>query len=207
MKKKILFLVILCMTVVTSSAQFFIEGNLGGSYAEVKGKNEGILSSQGSSYSISIAPKVGYWLNDRMAIGLAASYGRSTSKSENVQQGNSQYGFSTFGRYQLYRKEKFSLQAEGSLGYNKYRAQSNPSSGSSASSNVVGINVYPLIVYDLTDRFGMIATSDLMSLGFNYQALKYTSSESTSKSSDYRFGLSTDAMIFNSLRVGFIYKF
>jgi hypothetical protein len=116
-----------------------------------------------------------------MAIGLAASYGRQTIKADNVQEesltkgGYFHYGLSIFGRYQLYRKEKLSLLTECSIGFDEARSWGD--SGNPISSNMVGINVYPLIGYDLTDRLGMIASCDLISLGLNYQTSKSNTSE------------------------------
>ena len=74
MRKTIISCVILITAVVTGRAQFFIEGELSVRYYEYKDTYSGVSKKSNSHLTIYISPKVGYWLNDRMSVGVNATY-------------------------------------------------------------------------------------------------------------------------------------
>jgi hypothetical protein len=198
------------MTAAASNAQFFIEGNLGVNYSSGKNESGDILTAKSSGFGITVSPKVGYWLNDRMAVGIGISYGTQNAKNGEGQEeqltkiANPQFELSVFGRYQLFRKEKFAILAECSMGMRKIgnKIQSN-STTTSTTTNAIFISAYPILEYDLTERLGIIAICDFFGLGYSYSMQKYGGSEN----SGHFFNLITGTSLFNPLRAGFIYKF
>jgi len=219
MRKKYIVFVMLFASVSICRAQFFIEGNFGVSYNVHKG-TVGENNESSSSLNFGVAPKVGYWLNDRLAAGVYMSYNRSNqtlrymTNPEQEKQWQksffSQFGFSVFSRYQLFCIKKFSVLAESSLGINRSVAKAKQTSiavYNSSSFTSMDINVYPVISYDLTDRFSILTACEFARLSFNTGSSK--NELNGNKNSGSTFGFGAGSNILNSLadvRVGFTYK-
>ena len=220
MKKKLIVLTILLITTSVSHAQLFIEGNLRVGYNTNKG-TVGENDESNSSLTFGVAPKVGYWLNDRMAIGVSISYNRNNQTHRYMSDPDqekqwqkafsSQFGFSVFSRYQLFSINKLNVLAESSLGITKGITKAKQTSiavFSSGSYNSMEINVYPVVSYDLTDRVSILTSCDFARFGFSTGASKNKTTGIKSSGSNFGFGAGSN--ILNSLadvRVGFIYKF
>ena len=219
MTKKFIVLTILLITTSVSHAQLFIEGNLGVNYNTSKGTG-GENESSYSSLNFGVAPKVGYWLNDRLAVGVSIFYNRNNGTHRSMIDPDQekqwqktfsyQLGFSVFSRYQLFSIKKLNILAESSLGITKSKDKAKQSSiavFSSGSYNSMEISVYPVVSYDLTDRFSILTICDFARFGFTTGAGK---NETTGiKNSGSNFGFGAGSNILNSLadvRVGFIYK-
>ena len=220
MKKFCIVFIMLITTIVVGNAQFFIEGGFRVSYSDSKNTGSDIIYDL-SSFSFSASPKIGYWLNDRMAVGANIFYSE-TIINNNTSNLNDpaqvikskkilpQYGFSIFGRYELYRIRRFAVLTEGdmsiSIGNTKEKLESITRKTESTSS--ISLGVVPLISYDLTDKFSLITTCNFMRLHFHSDTSKneVTGSKVTS---DF-FDFDTHSNIFNSLSdisISFSYKF
>ena len=219
MKRIFSVFIILVSTSVVGHAQFFIEGNLGVSSNFNKGTT-GDNEESRSALIFGASPKVGYWLNDRMAVGVSVSYNRynQTDRYMNLEQEKqwhklfqSQYGFSVFGRYQLFCIKKLNVLAESSLGITRSVVKAKQTSIAvygSSSSTLLDISVYPVISYDLTDNFSILTICDFARLGFNTGVSKHESTGIKNTGSNFSFNANSN--ILNSLanaRVGFTYKF
>jgi len=220
MKKKYIVLTILLITTSVSHAQLFIEGNLGVNYNTNKG-TVGVNDERNSSFTFGVAPKVGYRLNDRLALGVSMSYNRNNlthryminpdQEKQWQKSFSSQFGFSVFSRYQLFSIKKLNVLAESSLGITKGISKAKQTTiavFSSGSYNSMNINVYPVVSYDLTGRVSILAICDFARFGFSTGSSK---NEMTGiKNSGSTFGFGAGSNILNSLAdvsVGFIYKF
>ena len=221
MKKVFIVCIALFTAVVAGHAQFFIEGNVGVSSSEDKITVGKITHNRSSDLFFSVSPKAGYWLNERIAVGIGLSYIGQAADNQIISQNNpeqetgvkgthSLFGFSVFGRYQLYRMQKFSVLVECAVdmsgGGNKNTSES--VTKKTQSETLFGINVFPLLSYDLTDRFSLITTCDFLSLGFNSHTVK--SEESDLKMTANNWGLNAQSSVFDNLSdisIGFIYKF
>ena len=219
MRKIVIICSILITTAIASQAQFFTEGEFGVRYYELKETNSGVLNN--SNLTFRISPKVGYWFNDRIAVGLNVSYNPIISKrtiymidpdSEMKAKGRShQLGFAVIGRYQVFQKEKFSILAECWIGTNRSRSEEKIGSTTKKdeiSNTDYDIFVYPVLLYNLTDRLSILATCDFINLGYIYSIQKNNSTDSKFISKD--FGFNAHSTIFSSLpglRAGFSYKF
>jgi hypothetical protein len=214
MKKTFIVLTILLTAATAANAQFFIEGELGMSYYENDGKEENITTINSSSLDFTVSPKVGYWLNERISVGVSASYIRSSSKTnaDIPNQGitvseywSSSLGFSVFGRYQLYRKEKLSLLAECEAGHRTINSK-NKTNEMNAKSTVKNIYVFPVILYDLTERISIKASCNFMRLGFSSSNTKQEiNKQYASKSFGFHVGSETNSL--PGIGVSFMYKF
>jgi hypothetical protein len=221
MKKAVITFIILVATVTAGNAQFFVEGGLGVSFSEGEYTQEGSMTNRTSGSTFNISPKVGYWVNDRMAVGASVFYYGSTQKTaisgpdnpdpeRKTELRQPRLGFSVFGRYQLLQISKFSVLAECSMGMhgNKTKQKSESITKETSSDTYLNMNMFPLISYDLTDRISLITTCDFMSLRFTSYTFK--NKEIDRKTTSHGFSFGTNSSIFNSLsdiRIGFMYKF
>ena len=115
-----------------------------------------------------------------------------------------------FSRYELMRKEKFSFFVDTSIGY--VRGDVKEKSGSVTkkvqTKKTVGGTVRPFIAYDLSDKFSILMSSDLLSLDASFFTVKYE--ETGEKVKTHYFGISAKSDIFTEvgyLNIGLIYKF
>ncbi len=140
-------------------------------------------SDRNSVYGI--APEVGYFLSDKMAVGLNIGYNYSRTKPENGDAfGTSFFGVNPYVRYYAFKMEKLSLYVQGGI----FFATINPHDASST--NAYGIGIKPGIAYQLSNRFAINATFG--NLGYaNYDG-------------DNEYGLTLNG---NSLGFGLTYSF
>jgi len=204
-------------TIVAANAQFFVEGIVGVSHY----KHGYVGSSPFSTFSISISPKTGYWLNDKIAVGTEVSFSNSVSKNNTFDPDSQEptireirrpgFEFSVFGRYKMWGTEKLSFIVDGSImvGIGSYKEKIGSSLMKTyASSSLIGINVQPAITYDLTDKFSIVARSDFLNLGFVSETTK--AKETDAKETFNRFDFLIRSNIFSSLgsiKIGFMYNF
>ena len=140
-----------------------------------------------------------------MAVGASVSYSIFTEKYNKDQNGQEienlemlipQYGFSVFGRYQLFRMEKFAMLAECAMNIGSgSRKETSGLTTEKQSVSSLGINVFPVITYDLTERINLITTCDFLRLGFN----SYTFKDKDRKITSNEFGFSTQSTVFSYL--------
>jgi len=83
MRRLIVALFALFMTVLTVNAQVFIGGGLGLNFGDGKSSLSSSESTN-SSLGFSISPQVGYYLNNDLSIGLSGSLSNRWSKNNPV---------------------------------------------------------------------------------------------------------------------------
>ena len=129
MKTSKLLIAIALLSFVTSNAQitkgnWLMGGNGNFSFSKTKGKdnnNELIINnnSDGETIGIILEPNIGYFIKDKLAIGLKVGFENNFSTQFSFQLNQTQFSFSPFIRYYLLDVDKsFNLFIEPS--YNKY---------------------------------------------------------------------------------------
>jgi|GEM_PF-2038064 len=207
MKKTIIVFIIIVLTSIAVNAQFFIEGSIGLQY--INGNNSDGVKSP-SSFSINISPQAGYWLNENIAIGTNATIGISNSierpNEPNIEKRTYQnWNFSIFGHYKLWGKEKLSLLIETPVGIGGGTIKENTKK--IISESVIFIKAFPLVSYDLTEEFSIIAKCDFLSFGFTSNNVK---NDVGYKITNNKFDFNLQSTFFSSLsniKIGFIYNF
>ena len=217
----------LVATITAGNAQFFVEGSVGVDCSENGIDNSNLYET--SSFSISISPQVGYWLNDKVAIGTRVTLSKYDSKYKLTNPSNPEYNrnsdtktsrwqFSAFSRYKLWGTGKISLLLDGSIYYEGSREITNYEGETSVTKNSTsgsrfGCYVFPAVSYDLNKKFSIIAKCNFFSLNFysENKKLKNTSDGYTTnnKSRDYHFnsGTSSNILSLGNINIGFIYNF
>ncbi len=236
MKKLFLTLAVIFAGSSIANAQLFIGGQLSvGSLSSDKATeivttpSETITTDYNPSHTFSfgIAPKVGYMLNDKMAIGAFVGFDMVTMKDpyDNYRvfdaEGTHKYtnfGGGVFFRYYLINGEKFSLYGEAQAGI-KLGTENDTYVYTDASKTVtvdkkgpktttLGIGIVPGISYKLNDHFALDANIDILSLGFEHSKQTYKDEDGSDKyeysSSDNNLGLRVNN---GGISVGFHYNF
>ena len=203
-------------TNVAGNAHYFVEGSIGVSYNSDRYSVDGTTTKLPTYLSFNISPKVGYWLNDKIAVGTEASFfNRITKRIEydaNKPEQEIEYKelspgwqFSVFGRYKLWGTEKLSLLVESPIGIGGgiTKEKTALSTKKLFSSSNFRISVFPAISYDLTDKFSFIATCSFFSLNYQYNKSKDETDGKKYTSSRLDFSVQPT----QSLQLGIIYNF
>lgn len=173
-----------------ASAQVYVGGSIGGSYAKAE-------STNAKSWAIDISPEVGYVFNENWAVGARITYGRS------VQEINSQYldkkttdvSLFTINPYAVYAPIKFhnfAVCAEMGASYTPKLSGANYS--------LYSLYVTPLLTYSVNDHI-------ILKTGLDFAKL----SVSGDTNGTFRFGVSAGGdkalNIADDFSIGFVYKF
>lgn len=204
MKKLFLTVALAAATLIGANAQLFVGGNLGLNFSTEDG--DGTIVETEKSFGFNIAPKVGYSLNEKFSVGGIVSFGYNKNTDELVMGGDAEtsitsWGVMPFARYNFLTFGKVNFGAEAQLGFG---GQSIKDAYSTLN---IGLNVKPVVAWNISDNFALETYLNFASLGFNYAS---TNPEVGDKTSATSFGLGFDsANIFTTgtLTIGAVYKF
>jgi len=220
-KKRIInILVILTVHFVSVNAQFFVEGSVGAQYWGGSSSLDGNIKDNPSSYSLNVSPLMGYRLNENVSLGVRTTFLRNTRRfiypdpdtGDEVLWERKSPGWSlaAFDRYKLWGAKKFSLLVESSIYMSEYNQVEKR--GSATTQNLthsaIGINAFPLISCDLSERFSITFSTDFLRL--DLYTLTENNKDTGKKTKNAHFEFNGQSTILNSLseiRIGIIYHF
>ena len=220
MKKIGLVFMMMVASIVAGKAQFFTEWNL---YVASSGGKEtiyGVTKDAPSSFGVSFSTTAGYRLNDKFSVGPSIFLQKVKETRFSSDPGGellefdvieSRWGCSVFGRYEWMRKEKFSVLIDASIGLSGGNRKEKTGSleEKTHTMSIVGINAVPLLSYDLSEKFSLLARLNFFRLGLtfrNEKSLKYD--DTVSKTYDFEYGLQSNLTYsLSTLSIGFMYKF
>lgn len=187
---QLLFIAFLMTFSFAASAQVYVGGSIGGSYAKAE-------STNAKSWTIDISPEVGYIFNENWAAGARITYGKS------VKEVNSQYldnkttnvSLFTINPYAVYAPIKFhnfAVCAEMGASYTPKLSGANYS--------LYSLYVTPLLTYSVNDHIILITGLDFAKL-----------SVSGDTNGTFKFGVSAGAddvlSVSDNFSIGFVYRF
>ena len=173
-----------------ASAQIYVGGSIGGSYAKAE-------STNAKSWTIDISPEVGYIFNENWAAGARITYGKS------VKEVNSQYldnkttnvSLFTINPYAVYAPIKFhnfAVCAEMGASYTPKLSGANYS--------MYSAYITPLLTYSVNDHI-------ILKTGLDFAKL----SVSGDTNGTFKFGVSAGGEnalnLADDFSIGFVYKF
>lgn len=193
--KKILLVVGLVFAGMVANAQFYAGGSLGfGMQSEKNDDGDKI----GTETVFSIAPEVGYSMNDRLDLGLSLDFGMWQYKPEGGDKTKSNsFRVAPYVRYSFVEFGRFKVMGKGEL-YCAFGEDVNE-----VKTTNFGIGITPVLGYNLSDNFILLANLNFFRLGFDYNKIK-DGHETMS------FGLGVDtnnALNTNNFQIGFAYIF
>jgi len=220
------FLIILAITVIAIQvkAQWFIGGDIGVNVSNIKENreySEGGININNTEAGFSIAPRFGYYFNNKFALGLSVSVGANFKINESYsntkyQEYSVRWGAFPFVRYSVFTYKKFSIILQGSSGvggsHGFWKVENlNTERGLNALAIRV-INISPILGFNLTDHFQLVAGLNFLSLGYNIDIIKGTYYQENIKVNslrhDFNFGFKSSSILsLSQLQFGVIYKF
>ena len=199
--KQILIFIVAAFITTNANAQWFLGGNVGLSVNDItenrdRENNDEHRTLKTSGFSFAIAPKSGYYFNEKFALGLSLNFQVGTSlridswsipvdglrlEDESKSQRRSMhYGIYPFVRYSILTYKKLSIIMEGTVGvaYKQGKdvlTMKSSDAKSEIRSSTIGItvlNVTPIIGFNLSKHFQLEARLNLFSLGYSIDITK-----------------------------------
>jgi len=211
-RKSIVIVVVLMLITATGHAQFFVEG--GGSIGYSESNTFDVLGSK--IFTFKVSQKIGYLFNDNIAAGAMITYTYRSYKDIEFNQDDPnldkegiyrepEWRISVFGRYKLLSKEKFSVLVESSIGFGRSTLiLKDFFYDEIGHENIKFFDVVPSVSYELSEKFSIFATCDILKLGFTYTSGTNVYNEGK-KATACAFGFRTESPTF--FRMSFLYKF
>jgi outer membrane protein len=195
---------ILALAVVAISAQAFSQMFVGGSFGVSFDKHKDETYDISKSTEFSLAPKVGYYLDDKLAFGahLAFETGSTTYFNGDADDSKSSSNLITlapFVRYHFMELGNLSIFAEPtlSLGFGGEKTEVGGNTTRDADVSRFGLYVVPAMAYKVNDKIDIEAFFGY----FGY--MSRTEKEGDNKDTYNSFGLN----LTSGLSLGFTYKF
>ena len=173
-----------------ASAQIYVGGSIGGSYAKAE-------STNAKSWTIDISPEVGYIFNENWAAGVYISYGKSVQEinSEYLDNKTTNVSLFTINPYAVYAPIKFhnfAVCAEMGASYTPKLSGANYS--------MYSAYITPLLTYSVNDHI-------ILKTGLDFAKL----SVSGDTNGTFKFGVSAGGEkalnIADDFSIGFVYRF
>jgi len=189
--KKLLVIISLVFVGMAVNAQLYMGGSFDLRFSETKTDNG---DKQTTSSTIGLFPEIGYYLNDRFDIGLDIGISSSVFNdhiSDNKTTTTS-WLFSPFVRYSVIQAGNFEVIGKGSAIVD-----------GSKSYTSFGVQVVPVLAYNLNDHIALQANLNFLSVGTSYNKVK--DGNATTR---FNLGFNANNLAnIGNLTVGFIYKF
>jgi len=221
--KKILITLTITLIAINVNAQWFMGGGTGLNIKDTKTTTDKIIETYETTIGFSVAPKGGYYFNEKLALGLSFAVGANFVNAEpsrtsiiKDQSTSVRWRINPFIRYSIFTYKKFSIILEGSVGvgeeYVKYARMYNDGSNIEGKQLSIGIgvlNVAPILGYKLSDHFQLEAGLYFLNLGYNIDII---TDKLTSKpgiiNHDFNIGFNSSSILsVSGLTIGAIYKF
>lgn len=233
--KKVLITLAMVFIVITSNAQWFLGGDVGLHINEDKTKTANEQTFKSSVIGFTIAPKSGYYFNEKFALGLSFSVGVNFINASDVvyymPDGSYEYQghykeisipwrINPFVRFSVFTHKRFSVILEGSIGvggkqFKGIRTYSESGYKQENKYSTIGIgvlNITPILGFTLSDHFQLEAGLNFLNLGYNID-IKDTKiggegSKTRTVKHDFNIGFNTSSiLVMSQLTIGVIYKF
>jgi len=214
--KKITITLALVFSTMMLQAQVFIGTQLGfNSTTETLKPNVGDEQKKGST-AFSVGAMAGYQLNEKFAVGARLNFMLQNETlfkfigDDNLVTKGTVFAAEAFCQYTFVRFGKFSVYADAGIGFGTGSAKM--SFGSSSEDllkmNVFGINIAPVLAYDLSEKVTLLASLNF--LGFGFTSTNSEDPQTKNKKTENKFDFnvnSDDVATVSTLKIGFIYRF
>jgi opacity protein-like surface antigen len=193
---------------INLNAQVFIGGNVG--FNATGGKNAD-NSKKPSDLSLNLSPKIGTFLSEKAAVGIAVNFATSSSNNNaDVQtiSKSSSFGITPFLRYYAVNIDKFSIfgQANAGISFSGSSLKFGNTETEGPKSSTISLNIVPGISYALNDKISLETSINVLNFGINQTTIKNGSAKSTSTGFGIGAGINNIVNVGN-ITIGAIYKF
>lgn len=220
MKKVLVSVVAMVAFAMTSNAQLWVGGNVsashrGGVEKKAVDPNDPTQTTDldnPKTNDFSIAPKIGFGLNEKLSVGAELNFATSTTgkvDKDNLSKDNT-FGVTPFVRYTFVEFGKFGVLAEASVPI-LFTSGKTVAAGTDTKNNPsssFGLFVTPYLTYNATEKISLECGLDFMTLYANHSVTK-DQADKDHKWVNNRMGInanSANLATVGALTVGFIYK-
>ena len=208
---RIILIVLFSFFYVSLSAQFFVGGNFGLNTSGGSTDNGTIKTDKPSTISFNFSPRVGEFLYEKLAAGVALNFSLSRTKTPGATETidkSSTIGLSPFLRYYAIKLDKFSVFGQGNIGFSYSRSTTKV--GGTLTNGPITTNLYlnvvPGLAYDLSDKFSLETSINVLNFGYYQTTSKNGSAKD--KTSSFGMGAGLDNIVtVGNISIGAIYKF
>lgn len=200
--KKVLLTLALAAFAFAANAQYVIGGQIGVNH---DGNANGDYSNN-SNTTLTIMPKVGYWLNDNMQVGL--NFGVDYNYNRNYAGDNNndhyfsntqlQYQIAPYFRYNFAQWNNFKVFCEAQLAFgitpkgSWKNTVANTSGNGNTKATAIDLTVVPGLNYALTENISLDLYVNLLGLYYNYTTTTTTVAGVDNVVKDHSMGLLAD---------------
>ncbi len=194
MKKIIIIVSFLFSFSLISNAQFFVGGSFSLNASGGSTETDGTSVDKQSSFSFGLNPKAGYFFSDQFMAGVGLTLSTSSTKipgdPEVVNRSNT-VGLTPFARYYAFNLNKFSLFAQGQLGFsvNNQSQKVGSTTNEGPTTINIGLSAFPGLAYNLNETISLEAYINGFSFALNHSVEKEENGGITTKDKDTSFGL------------------
>ncbi len=210
---KLTIIAVLFVT-INASAQFFAGGVANLSAYNGKSEKPKTQEVSHSSYGFNLAPEIGMIISDKLAAGVGVHLGMSDRQRQKNNDIHTNFGVNLFTDYTIATFGRLNIITRASLPlkYKRISEKFEDSKVATTSDFSFGLEVSPLMTYDLTDRFELVTTLNFMSLKLHISSSthKLETSGDESKKSHLSFHAGANSRKFidtGAINIGIRYKF
>ncbi len=202
--KKFFIAVSLIFAAITVNAQWYVGGSLNFS-TETDKNSDGDKMDTDTRFNIS--ESLGYYVTDKFDIGMRAGFGLGSLKNHtaDTKSKSASWTLAPYARYSFLQFNKFEVIARAELSYRGNRTK-NDDGDVMSENTAIGINIAPILAYNLTDHLVLTTTLNFASFGFNSFKVK-----DGNTLNEFGFGFDSDNVMniggTNGVTIGFLYKF
>ena len=220
----IIFIVISANAQKDTNNRWFIGGEIGLSVKSIDenhASEEVFIIRNNTIVGFAFAPKVGYYFNEKFALGLSIYSGINfelqKTDNDHYKWYSINWGFNPFVRYTAFTYKKFSLILEGRTGvggkhsFDKLKNGTRMSRGNTLAIGV--FNITPILGFNLTNHLQIEAGLHFLNIGYNidiieHKDIMYNVENVNATRHDFNIGFnSSSILVMSQLRFGVIYKF
>ena len=156
---------------------------------------------------------MGVFVSDKLAMGieldLLALRSKEGADKESIVK-ESTIGFSPFVRYYALNWNKFSVYGQGNIGvaFSKSKEEYGSDVYNGPKETEFYIRFHPGLSYDISDKFSLETSINLLSIGFNHSVIKDDDDDYRENISNFNLGAGLDDIVtIGAIKIGAIYKF
>lgn len=176
--KKVILVAVMALLSANLFAQVFIGGSLG---INTTSNVDRVLNANNSNFGFTLAPNVGFKINDDMAVGGRLTFTTSsTTAGAVVTPGPVTFGIQPYFRYSLLYFGNFAIAGEANFGLsftgqtNTITAPGTPDIINKTSSTRFSLGVTPVLLYELNKHITLEANLNVLTVGFTSLSTKAT---------------------------------
>jgi len=193
-------------------SKILLGGSVGFDITGTKYKRDKKSVEDPSQFTYSIAPKVGFYVSNKVSIGLEGGFSSSfftipkgDDNPEKIKYTNNGWQIGAFTRFNVVETERLSLLLEigGGYGENKENLKVGKTTDEFNLWSFYRIDLLPVLSYNLSNRMSVEANFDFLRLGFRSWTLKHTD-DNNDTYTHFGIGYNSNNYVFVDPENGFV---